>query len=65
VGEPINPHAWEWYHQVRRYSGAVQGCSTWGREQYNGLAKGVVGDHQTHMPRSGIVCSTLRKWGGG
>jgi acetyl-CoA synthetase len=21
VGEPINPHAWEWYHQVRRYSG--------------------------------------------
>lgn len=31
VGEPINPHAWEWYHQVS--------CvCTWGLERTEGLA---------------------------
>jgi acetyl-CoA synthetase len=23
VGEPINPHAWDWYHQVRLTGGGV------------------------------------------
>jgi acyl-coenzyme A synthetase/AMP-(fatty) acid ligase len=49
VGEPINPHAWEWYHQVRQYNGggeAVQsGDGGWVGRQYSWGMGGGQGGH--------------------
>jgi hypothetical protein len=61
VGEPINPHAWEWYHQVRRYSGG--GGQYKAREGSTRHVRGLRGGHDeggggraAHPPtRMGVV----------